>query len=133
MSTHAITDVAVILKPEDDVAIAKREIAAGSVLEDADGRLEVRQDIRPGHKVARRARRARRAGDSVRRYGQVIGFATRDIAAGDHVHSHNLGGRPGGLGQADQERAVRRRRGGVRPLDHRPRAVRDHESRRPWR
>jgi len=90
MSTHAITDVAVILKPEDDVAIAKREIAAGSVLEDADGRLEVRQDIRPGHKVARRARRARRAGDSVRRYGQVIGFATRDIAAGDHVHSHNL-------------------------------------------
>src|SRR2546425_9706618 len=24
------------------------------------------------------------------RYGQVIGFATRDIEVGDHVHSHNL-------------------------------------------
>jgi altronate hydrolase len=27
----------------------------------------------------------------VRRYGQVIGFATRDIAPGEHVHTHNLG------------------------------------------
>jgi arabinonate dehydratase len=27
----------------------------------------------------------------VRRYGQVIGFATREIASGDHVHTQNLG------------------------------------------
>src|SRR5207249_779897 len=27
----------------------------------------------------------------LRRYGQVIGFATQDIEAGDHVHTHNLG------------------------------------------
>lgn len=40
-----------------------------------------------GHKVARHAI----SNDApVRRYGQVIGFATQDIAAGDHVHSHNL-------------------------------------------
>src|SRR6266536_917793 len=87
MTTQAITDLAIILKPEDDVAIAKREIPAGTVLEDAGGRIEARQDIRPGHKVARRARRT---GEEVRRYGQVIGFATRDIAAGDHVHTQNL-------------------------------------------
>ena len=31
-----------------------------------------------------------RRGAPVRRYGQVIGFATRDIAVGEHVHSHNL-------------------------------------------
>jgi altronate hydrolase len=30
------------------------------------------------------------AGAGVRKYGQVIGFATRDIAAGEHVHGHNL-------------------------------------------
>src|SRR5262245_25134218 len=88
MATHSITDVAIILKPEDDVAIAKRQTPAGSVLEDQTARIEVRQDIRPGHKVARRARRA---GDEVRRYGQVIGFATQDIAVGDHVHTQNLG------------------------------------------
>jgi altronate hydrolase len=88
MATHALTDLAVILKPEDDVAIAKKEIPAGTVLEDAGGRIEVRQDIKPGHKLARRARRV---GEEVRRYGQVIGFATTDIAVGDHVHTQNLG------------------------------------------
>jgi altronate dehydratase len=88
MATHALTDLAVILKPEDDVAIAKKEIPAGTILEDASGRIEVRQDIKPGHKLARRARRV---GEEVRRYGQVIGFATTDIAVGDHVHTQNLG------------------------------------------
>jgi altronate hydrolase len=87
MASHAIADVAIVLNPGDDVAIAKKEIAAGTVLEDADRRIEVRQDIRPGHKVARHARRT---GDEVRRYGQVIGFATADIAVGDHVHTQNL-------------------------------------------
>src|SRR3990170_7258910 len=66
MASCAITDVAIVLKPEDDVAIAKKEIPAGTVLEDAGGRIEVRQDIKPGHKVARRARRT---GEVERRYG----------------------------------------------------------------
>ena len=87
MATFALTEKAVVLRPEDDVAIAKKEIPAGTVLEDAGGRIEVRQDIRPGHKVARRARPP---GEAVRRYGQVIGFATADIAVGDHVHTQNL-------------------------------------------
>ena len=87
MVTRAITEVAIVLNPADDVAIAKKEIPAGTVLEDAGGRIEVRQDIRPGHKVARHARGR---GEAVRRYGQVIGFATADIAVGDHVHTQNL-------------------------------------------
>jgi len=87
MATWTITDVALVLNPRDDVAIAKKEIPAGTVLEDAGDHIEVRQDIRPGHKVARHARRK---GEEVRRYGQVIGFATADIAVGDHVHTQNL-------------------------------------------
>ena len=39
MATYAITDVAIVLNPGDDVAIAKKEIAAGSVLEDAGDRI----------------------------------------------------------------------------------------------
>ena len=89
MANVALTDVAIVLHPQDDVAIAKREIKAGTTLEDAGGaQIEARQDIRPGHKVARRARAA---GETVRRYGQVIGFATEAIAVGDHVHTQNLG------------------------------------------
>src|SRR5919109_4944607 len=88
MATHALTDKAIVLKPEDDVAVAKLPLEPGMILDDAGRRLEVRQPIKPGHKVARRAV-AR--GGVVRRYGQVIGFATADIAVGDHVHTQNLG------------------------------------------
>src|SRR5215470_14319558 len=109
MATHAITDLAIVLKPEDDVAIAKREIAAGTMLEDGGTRIDVRQDIKPGHKVARRARRQ---GDEVRRYGQVIGFATQDIAAGDHVHTQNLA-----VGDLQREYEVGT---DVRPVDFYP-------------
>src|SRR5436309_1294623 len=109
MTTQAITDLAIILKPEDDVAIAKREIPAGTVLDDAGRRIEARQDIRPGHKVARRARRT---GDEVRRYGQVIGFATVDIAVGDHVHTQNLA-----VGELHREYEIGT---DVRPVDYYP-------------
>src|SRR6266508_3924762 len=87
MATFPLTERAILHRPEGDVAIAKKELVAGAVLEDGAARIEVRADIRPGHKVARHAVRR---GDPVRRYGQVIGFATQDIAIGDHVHSHNL-------------------------------------------
>src|SRR5713101_4970364 len=109
MATFAITDVAIVLNPADDVAIAKREIPAGSVLEDAGGRIEVRQDIRPGHKVARHAKST---GEKVRRYGQVIGFATADIAIGDHVHTQNLA-----VGDLHQEYEIGT---DVRPVDFYP-------------
>jgi altronate hydrolase len=88
MASYPLTQKAIVLRPEDDVAIAKQPITAGTVLEDDTGLLTARADIRPGHKLARRAVAS---GAAVRRYGQVIGFATAEIAPGDHVHVHNLG------------------------------------------
>src|SRR5256886_8437300 len=82
-----LTDRAIVLKPEDDVAVAKAPLDKGAVFEDGAARIEARQDIKPGHKIARRAVGL---GRPVRRYGQVIGFATQDIAVGEHVHTHNL-------------------------------------------
>ena len=43
--------------------------------------------IPAGHKVAVRAIGQ---GEEIRRYGQIIGFATQPIAPGQHVHTHNL-------------------------------------------
>jgi len=43
--------------------------------------------VPPGHKVATRAIAA---GEPVRRYNQIIGFASKAIAAGEHVHVNNL-------------------------------------------
>src|SRR3989442_4669553 len=109
MATYALTDKAVLLRAEDDVAVAKAELTAGTVLEDGANRIEVRQDIRPGHKVARKAVRT---GAPVRRYGQVIGFATQDIAVGDHVHTQNLG-----IGELQREYEVGV---DVEPVDYYP-------------
>jgi altronate hydrolase len=87
MTRAALGEVAIVLHPEDDVAIAKSGLPAGAALEDARGILTVRADVPAGHKVARRAVPE---GAPVRRYGQVIGFATTAIEPGDHVHTHNL-------------------------------------------
>jgi altronate hydrolase len=76
-----------LLSPADTVAIAKQPLLPKTVLRTGEGEMRVAQLIPPGHKVALRAVAK---GDEVRRYGQIIGFATRDIAPGDHVHSHNL-------------------------------------------
>ena len=43
MATFDITQKAVILRAEDDVAVAKAEIPAGTILEDGGSRIEVRQ------------------------------------------------------------------------------------------
>ena len=87
MAMFALAEKAILLNPADDVMIAKANIPAGTIIEDDGRRIEVRQDIRAGHKVARRPARV---GEPIRRYGQIIGFATAEINVGDHVHVHNL-------------------------------------------
>jgi altronate hydrolase len=73
------------IHPDDNVVIARQQLVGGTALP-AEG-VTVAGLVPPGHKVAARAI-AR--GEAVRRYGQIIGTATRDIAPGEHVHTHNL-------------------------------------------
>lgn len=72
------------LHPGDDVAVAKRLLRAQQPIDT----LIPATDIPPGHKIALRAIAE---AQPVKKYGQTIGFATRPIAAGEHVHTHNLG------------------------------------------
>ena len=72
------------LHPADDVLIARTQLVGGTSVEG----IAVKGLIPAGHKVAMRAIAQ---GESVRRYNQIIGFATKAIAAGEHVHTHNLG------------------------------------------
>ena len=71
------------LHPKDDVLIARAQLVGGSVAEN----VTIKGLIPPGHKVATRAIAT---GEAVRRYNQIIGFASKPIAAGEHVHTHNL-------------------------------------------
>jgi len=70
---------------QDNVVIARSQLVGGTVL--ADEGVTVSGLVPPGHKVATQAIAK---GQPVRRYDQIIGMATRDIAAGEHVHTHNL-------------------------------------------
>ncbi|MCP5028317.1 MAG: UxaA family hydrolase, partial [Actinomycetia bacterium] len=74
------------LHADDDVVIATRELAAG--FEIGSEASTTAGMIPSGHKVATRPVAA---GQPVRRYGQIIGFATVPMGPGDHVHTHNLG------------------------------------------
>jgi altronate hydrolase len=78
---------AIHLNPTDNVAIARVPLSAGQTLRLAGLEVRAASDIPMGHKVALTpiAR-----GEHVRRYGQNIGVATQDIAAGAHVHTQNL-------------------------------------------
>ena len=71
------------LHPSDDVLIARSQLVGGTRAED----VVIKGLIPPGHKLATRNIAS---GEAVRRYNQIIGFASKPIAAGEHVHTHNL-------------------------------------------
>ena len=79
------TSLTIRLHPNDDVVIARTQLVGGTLL--AEESVTISGLIPPGHKVATKAIRA---GAPVRRYNQIIGFASRDIAPGEHVHLNNL-------------------------------------------
>src|SRR5262245_30709905 len=87
MATAAEEQRAVLLRDDDNVAVAARPIPRGFVLNLGGREVEVREPIALGHKVALADIEA---GAPVLKYGQVIGFASQAIAAGAWVHTHNV-------------------------------------------
>ncbi|MFK7870028.1 MAG: UxaA family hydrolase [Roseobacter sp.] len=71
------------LDPADNVVTATRALETGTTVEDT-ATLGL---IPSGHKIA--AVRID-AGQPIRKYAQIIGYASEDIAAGAHVHTHNV-------------------------------------------
>lgn len=107
-----LTEAAVLLHPNDDVAIARVPLNRGVVFYDTaspERLVTVTQRIPSGHKIALRDIGQ---GQPLRRYGSIIGFATRPIEAGSHVHSHNLA-----VGELKQEYEYSV---DVRPIDYVP-------------
>src|SRR5689334_23382642 len=78
---------AVYLHADDNICVAARNLPAHQSLDVADVTIELAQPVRIGHKIAVRPIKA---GENVRKYGQIIGQATEAIAPGQWVHSHNL-------------------------------------------
>jgi predicted RecA/RadA family phage recombinase len=82
---------AIRMDAKDNVAVVTTDVKAGDVVHLDDG-TEVRaaEDVPRGGKVALASIAI---GEVIRRYGETIGLATEEIAAGQHVHTHNLGDR----------------------------------------
>jgi altronate hydrolase len=82
-----LSDFAVHLRPQDGIAVARKPIPAGTELVADGATVKLPVAIRMGHKFAVRPIKE---GDAIQKYGQVIGFAARDIGPGEHVHVHNV-------------------------------------------
>src|SRR5690606_28524991 len=71
------------LHADDNVVVATRTLQPGETAAGVSAQARVPR----GHKLAIRPIPA---GEAVRKFGQVIGFASTGIAPGDWVHEHNV-------------------------------------------
>jgi hypothetical protein len=76
-----------LLHPDDNILVARRDIAAGEPVEIDGQAVSMPAAIELGHKVARRALAA---DTRVLKYGAPIGSMKIAVAPGEHVHLHNL-------------------------------------------
>ncbi|MGE0256739.1 MAG: UxaA family hydrolase [Alphaproteobacteria bacterium] len=80
------TPLTIRLHAADNVVVARADILPGTTLPGVGATTTA--TVPRGHKIASAAIKA---GADVRKYNQIIGVATADIAPGDHVHVHNCG------------------------------------------
>jgi altronate hydrolase len=87
MPAVPLSQVAIQLRPEDNVAVAAWHLLPGQEFQHDGGTFTLQRRIGLGHKVAVRPIRK---GEAILKYGQIIGFASEDVPTGGHVHVHNV-------------------------------------------
>jgi len=118
-----------VISERDNVATALQALEPGRELEVAGAVLAVRDAVPSGHKIALRPIHM---GEAVVKYGSPIGLATAEIAAGAHVHTHNVASTRGRgdleapaaelqprLAEPPDERSAADRNGADRPMTDR--------------
>jgi len=75
------------LHPDDNVLVARASAPVGTEVKLASSTATLTQTIPLAHKIAYRDIVA---GERILKYGMSIGIATEAIAAGAHVHIHNI-------------------------------------------
>ena len=82
---------AILIHETDNVAVCLEDVAAGADAAVMAGKnaltVTATAAIPRGHKIAMRDIAA---GESILKYGEVIGKATQAIGVGQHVHRHNV-------------------------------------------
>lgn len=87
MSPVPSRPMAVQLRPQDNIAVAAQHLLAGAAVPVNGTQVTLGERIGLGHKIAVRPIKK---GEAILKYGQIIGFASEDIAPGSLVHVHNV-------------------------------------------
>jgi predicted lipoprotein len=78
----------IILSEKDNVAtVISKLVKKGDVVNCNTKKVKVLEDILFGHKVALIDIKK---GDYIKKYGEAIGKATKNIRMGEYVHTHNV-------------------------------------------
>ena len=75
------------LHEKDNVVVALKNLEEAAMIAVNGKPIQLKSAIGFGHKIAIQPIRA---GEKILKYGLPIGSATKDIAAGEHVHVQNL-------------------------------------------
>jgi altronate hydrolase len=84
---YSLADVSILLSPEDNVAVARRDLARGVEITCAGRTFSLPNRIPAGHKLALCEIET---GSPIYKYSQMIGKASRLIRTGEWVHTHNV-------------------------------------------
>ena len=82
-----MTSAFLLLHHDDNVLVARATVPEGTEVVLDDGPVHLAAVIPMAHKIARRNIAS---GETIYKYGMLIGIATDDIAPGAHVHIHNI-------------------------------------------
>lgn len=82
-----MTKKAIVLHEIDNVGTAVNDLENGDLIQIGAANLKIVEGVPFGHKVALTPISR---GGSVVKYGEIIGLAKNDIAAGAWVHVHNV-------------------------------------------
>ena len=78
---------AIKLHPKDNVVVCIEPVKKGDIVSYAGGSTKASEDIPIGHKMAIEHIEM---GETVVKYGEIIGIASSEIEVGRHVHIHNV-------------------------------------------
>jgi altronate hydrolase len=76
-----------ILNPNDNIGVCLEDLSAGTQIRQANLFVLIQESITRGHKIAIRDISK---DEGIIKYGERMGHAITAIAAGEHVHVHNV-------------------------------------------
>jgi altronate dehydratase small subunit len=103
MKGIVLDDIALLMTGSDNVATVLDDVKAGRTIEYEGDTVTLNEHVPFGHKIALTDIAE---GETVQKYGEVIGRTTQDVIAGEQVHTHNCESTRGRGDRIAKERTI---------------------------